>query len=286
VAAYLIEFGKPGLEDLKLALTHGQGAARQLLLRQVPVNRTTSPALSSAAELALTHPQLTLGLKYFGVFLGVWLVLRGLDRWLVRPGGLSAAPPALGHIKAGMISVLFAVLLLVVTEPFLLQAAPVSEFQVRRPVLVVSTAVATSDFQPTSTMEATNLISIGVFAVLQIAVYFLCLMKIREISQQTVPPLVKLRLMENEENLFDLGLYVGIGGTAAAMVLITLGIAKANLIAAFSSNLFGITCVALVKIYHVRPYKRQLILEGQIAAETGREVTEPAVTSVRGSATL
>src|SRR5688500_113673 len=44
-AAYLIEFGKSGLEDLKLALTYGQGAAHQLLMRKVPVNRTSSPAL-------------------------------------------------------------------------------------------------------------------------------------------------------------------------------------------------------------------------------------------------
>jgi hypothetical protein len=27
--------------------------------------------------------------------------------------------------------------------------------------------------------------------------------------------------------------------------------------------LFGITCVAIVKIRHVRPYKRQLILDSQ-----------------------
>ncbi|WP_414662278.1 hypothetical protein [Horticoccus sp. 23ND18S-11] len=286
VAAYLIEYGKTGLEDLKMALGFGQGAARELLLRRVPINHTRTPALSAAAELALTHPQLTLALKYLGVFAGVWLLLRGLDRWLVRPGTFSPLPLSLGHMKAGMISVLFALLLLVVTEPFLLQAAPASEFQLRRPVLVLSSVLATSDSQPSSTMEATNLISIGVFAVLQIAVYFLCLMKIREVSQQTVPPLVKLRLMENEENLFDLGLYVGIGGTAVAMVLITLGIAKANLIAAFSSNLFGITCVALVKIYHVRPYKRQLILEGQIAATTGLTGGEPIATSSRGSAAL
>jgi hypothetical protein len=86
--------------------------------------------------------------------------------------------------------------------------------------------------------------------------------------------------MENEENLFDLGLYVGIAGTAAAMVLITLGIAKANLIAAFSSNLFGITCVALVKIVHVRPFKKQLIIDGQVAA------TPAVVTTTRGSAAL
>ena len=32
---------------------------------------------------------------------------------------------------------------------------------------------------------------------------------------------------------------------------------------AFASNLFGITCVAMVKIRSVRPYKRLLILESQ-----------------------
>jgi hypothetical protein len=282
VAAYLIEFGKPGLEDLKLALAYGQGAVRQLLLRKVPVNRTSTPALSAGAELALTRPQLTLALKYLGVFLGLWLVLRGLDRWVVGPG----LPATFGHMKSSVISILFAVLLLVVTEPFLLQAAPPSEFSIRRPVLVVSNVIASTGAQPTNNMEATNLISIAVFAALQIAVYFVCLRKIREVAQKNVPPLVKLRLMENEENLFDLGLYVGIGGTAAAMVLITLGIAKANLLAAFSSNLFGITCVALVKILHVRPYKRQLILEGQVAASPVREASEPSVASARGSAAL
>ncbi len=287
VAAYLIEFGKPGLEDLTLALTYGQGAVRQLLARRVPVNRHPTPALGAAAELALLHPQLLLAAKYAGLLLGVWLMLRGLDRWLVGPGGAGPLPVSLGHMKSGVLSVLFALLVLVATEPFLLQAAPVSEFQIRRPVLVVANLAAPAE-TPTSvsTMEPTNLISIAVFAALQIAVYLLCLRKIREIARQDVPPLVKLRLMENEENLFDLGLYVGIGGTAAAMVLITLGLAKANLLAAFSSNLFGITCVALVKIRHVRPFKRQLILQGQVAASPVREPGEPSVSSVRGASGL
>ena len=273
VAAYLIEFGKTGLEDLKLALSSGQGAVRQLVLRKVPVNRTESPTLGFAAELALSHPQLMLALKYLGVLAGVWLLLRGLDRWLVGPGGLAALTGAFGRMKAGAVSVLFALLLLVATEPFLLQAAPASEFQVRRPVLVIASVLAPSEPQPVNTMESTHLISIGVFALLQVAVYLLCLMKIREIAQQSVSPVVKQQLMKNEENLFDLGLYVGIGGTAVAMVLITLGIAKTNLIAAFSSNLFGIMCVALVKIRHVRPFVRQLILEEGAAASRSPRVS-------------
>ena len=76
---------------------------------------------------------------------------------------------------------------------------------------------------------------------------------------------MKLKLVENEENLFDGSLYVGIAGTATALVLQVLGVIEANLLAAYSSNLFGIICVALVKIRHVRPFKRQLILAGQDA---------------------
>ena len=113
-------------------------------------------------------------------------------------------------------------------------------------------------------MDTSTLISIGFFAALQVAMYFTCLLKIREVARSDLPPLTKLRLMENEENLFDGGLYVGIGGTATALVLQVLGIIEPNLLAAYSSNLFGITCVALVKIRHVRPYKRTLILESQV----------------------
>jgi hypothetical protein len=287
VAAYLIQFGKAGLEDLKMAVGYGQGAVKQLLLHQVPVNRTTSPRFAAAAELALTHPQLMLGLKYLGYFLGVWLVLRGLDRWLVAPGGAPGMSAAMGHMKSGVLSVLFAVLLVVVTEPFLLKAAPPSEFRLRIPVLVaISNSPISTPTKPIPSMDTSSLISIGAFAALQIAMYFACLLKIREIARQPLSPLVKLRLMENEENLFDGGLYVGIGGTATALVLQVLGVIDPNLLAAYSSNLFGITCVALVKIRHVRPYKRQLILEGQIEVSPVREPNEPSIASGRGSAAL
>jgi hypothetical protein len=288
VAAYLIEFGKAGLEDLKLALGQGQGAVRQLLLRQVPVNRSGAAGLNSFAEMALAHPQLLLAFKYLGYFLGVFLVLSGLDRWLVAPRGHAGMPAVVGHMKSGLISVIFALLLIVVSEPFLLKAAPPSEFKLRLPVLVSIANSPVSPPPPTNktTMDSSTLLSIGVFAALQIAMYFTCLMKIRDVARQPHSALVKLRLMENEENLFDGGLYVGIAGTATALVLQVLGVIEPNLLAAYSSNLFGIVCVALVKIRHVRPYKRMLILEGQVGAEPVREPNEPSVASGRGSAAL
>jgi hypothetical protein len=190
-------------------------------------------------------------------------------------------------MKAGALAVLFALLLVVVTEPFMLKAAPPSEFQLRLPVLVaVSNSPIAPESQPKPSMDTSTLLSIGVFAALQVAMYFTCLLKIRDVARQPLSALVKLRLMENEENLFDGGLYVGIGGTATALVLQVLGVIEPNLLAAYSSNLFGITCVALVKIRHVRPYKRQLILEGQIAASPVREPNEPSVASGQASAAL
>jgi hypothetical protein len=97
--------------------------------------------------------------------------------------------------------------------------------------------------------------------------YFICLKKINSIAAETITPLLKLRLMENEENLFDSGLYVGMMGTAAALVMQVLGVIEPNLLAAYSSNLFGIVCVAMVKIRHVRVFKRQLILENESMAK-------------------
>ncbi|MSU65138.1 MAG: hypothetical protein EXS38_03320 [Opitutus sp.] len=286
VATYLIQFGQTGLEDVRLALRFGQGAVRELLSRQVPVNRASSLTLGAMAELGLSHPQLMLGLKYLGYFLGVWLVLRFLDRWLVAPAD-KVLPFAMGHMKAGLLALVCALLLVAISEPFLLKAAPPSEFKLRLPVIVsVANSPVSPQSEPAITMDASTLLSIGFFAALQIAMYFACLRKIREVSLQPLPPLVKLRLMENEENLFDGGLYVGIGGTATALVLQVLGVIEPNLLAAYSSNLFGITCVALVKIRHVRPYKGQLILEGQVPASPVREPNEPSVTSARGSAAL
>lgn len=270
VATYLIQYGKAGLEDVRLALTHGQGAVKQLLLRQVPVNRIAAPALNAVAEIVLPHPQFVLVLKYLGYVLGAFLLLRGLDQSLALPEEYGEPSTGLFHLKSGVLAVLLAGLMVIASEPFLLKAAPPSEFQLRLrlPVLVATSEVPpTENSQPASSMELSTLLSIAFFAALQIAMYFICLQKIREIARQEVPPLVKLRLMENEDNLFDGGLYIGIAGTATALVLQVLRVIPGDLLAAYSSNLFGITCVALVKIRHVRPYKRELILDGQAASE-------------------
>jgi hypothetical protein len=224
--------------------------------------------MGAAAALVLVHPRLMLVLKYAGYILGLFLLLRGLDVWIVSPAGGSSAGPQ-QHVRAGVLAVVMSALLVIATEPFLLKAAPTSEYRVRLVLpMLANTATPTASTQNSNpvTMETSTLVSIGIFAALQVGMYMACLRKIREIEGQDASPLLKLRLMDNEENLFDSGLYVGMMGTAAALVLQVVGVIEPNLLAAYSSNLFGIICVALVKIRHVRGFKRRLILEGQRAS--------------------
>jgi len=269
VARYLITFGQAGAGHLKLALSHGAGAVRQLVARQAPVTTARGPDFEAGAAFVLRHPDFALFLKY-GAFLGgVFLLLRSLDLRLFRPLAETFAG-AMPRMGSGILASILTFIFFAFSEPLLLNAAPASEYQVRLviPLLgeTATSAATTSTTTPATTMDTTTILSITAFAVLQVVMYMLCLVRIADIEKQGLPPATKLRLMDNEENLFDGGLYIGIGGTATALVLQVLGLIEANLLAAYSSNLFGIVCVALVKIRHVRAYKRKLILEVQAGA--------------------
>ena len=97
------------------------------------------------------------------------------------------------------------------------------------------------------------------FAAIQIWVYLTCVQKIRTIEEEQIEPRLKLRLLENEDNFFDLGLYIGIGGTALGLAMIMMDVFQKP-VAAYASNIFGIMCVAAVKIWHVRQAKKRLII--------------------------
>ncbi len=266
VAHYLIAFGRTGADNLRLALTQGEGAVEQLVSRQVPVTGGAGPEFEVGAAFALRHPELALLGKYASFLAGIFLLLRAVDLRLFRSieTTLRGAFPRMG---SGLIAAILTFIFFVFSEPFLLKAAPLSDYKIKLTIPVIGTVAApVAVTVTTTTMDITTILSITLFAAIQVGMYVVCLLKISEIARSTVPSTTKLRLMENEENLFDGGLYIGIAGTATALVLQVLGVIDANLLAAYSSNLFGIVCVALVKIRHVRPYKRQLILEIQSAA--------------------
>lgn len=267
VARYLIAFGKPGADNLRLALANGEGAVRQLVTRQAPVVHGSGTEFELGAGFVLRNPEFAVVAKYAAFLAGIFLLLRSIDLRLFFPEEkrLHGAFPRMG---SGVLASVLTFVFFVFSEPFLLKAAAATEYQVRLiiPILGQTAApVAKSVSTNSPAMDIATLLSITVFAALQVGMYVICLLKLAEIERQPLPAATKLELLANEENLFDGGLYVGIAGTATALVLQVLGVIEANLLAAYSSNLFGIICVALVKIRHVRSYKRKLILESQPA---------------------
>jgi hypothetical protein len=148
------------------------------------------------------------------------------------------------------------------TEPDLMRSeAPPPAVELRFNISFAdSLQTLSSTFTLMENFDNITLLILALFFVIQFVIYLICLIKLREVSRQNVADDLKLKLLENEENLFDFGLYVGLGGTVFALVLVVMGIVEASLMAAYASTLFGILFVALVKIVHVRPFRRSLIL--------------------------
>lgn len=100
-----------------------------------------------------------------------------------------------------------------------------------------------------------------VFFAIQFCIYLIGLSRLRYIRMQLVEEAVKLRLLDNEEPMFDAPLYIGIAGSVLALVLRLTGFDEVSLMASYSSTLFGILFCFLLKVMHVRPYRQQLILD-------------------------
>jgi hypothetical protein len=112
-------------------------------------------------------------------------------------------------------------------------------------------------------MSMSTLTPILIFFVLQALIYIWCLTKLAEIRRQELGARTKLRLLENEDHLFDAGLYLGFVGTVISLILVSMGIIQQSIMAAYSSTSFGIIFVSILKIFHIRPLRRRLILETQ-----------------------
>lgn len=280
VMDYLRLYGDDGIESLQSAISYGSGALQMLVREKLPLERDRGALKVSSFRafligFSLQNPNLSLASKYLSFFLGALFVFWG---W----GGLSrfykeSSPPLLTAVQRLFVSLASVIILVVLSEPHLARGdgSQGYSFKFVMPVLAeVDGETIIVETEPTTSMEPTTLLSVSFFFILQILVFLICLLKVRQIDREDLDTLVKLKLMENEENLFDSGLYVGIAGTCISLVLQVLGLIEANLIAAYSSNLFGILGVAIVKIRLVRPYKNKLILASQerLAALSAKEI--------------
>ena len=268
VARHLTTYGPVGRQGLQTALRDGAGSVRWMLLQERPVSpgRSVPEALSRAVAQA---PQAWVWGRTVLFLVAALLGAISLAAFAQVGVPESSSPRATGGVTFLLIALVLGGFLVIASEPLppRTRTAPTPRVRLDLGALTRSVSPATSSHPRKNIMEPTTLITLVIFGAIQVAVYVICVRKISEIMRLPEPPSVRLRLLENEENLFDAGLYVGIGGTATALVMQVLQLVEANLLAAYSSNLMGIICVALVKIGHVRSARRQLILETQAAAE-------------------
>jgi hypothetical protein len=270
-AKYLAHFPETGLNDINFALRTGRGAIEVLLKQQHRVyyagqvrNRLVGydpfgAFFYSMARATVASPVGLLVLKYLFLVLGALCLARAI--------GVITAP--LGH-RFGMrfaadsvMALAIAFVVAVATEPFI--GLPNQEnFPIRLQLPVLASAAAASKLQNITRpyMKDLSLASLLVFFVIQALIYVWCLTKLAEIRRQPIEPRLKLRLLENEDHLFDAGLYVGFVGSVLSLILGTIGIGKISMMA-YASTSFGIIFVSVLKIFHVRPLRRRLILESE-----------------------
>ena len=272
---YLSGGGEREILDFSRAYCNGEGALRFLLNKNQPikkrpfwrtesVDRIISPMESRFAPACAKYPGAMLALKVALSILGGYFLARGFFRLFeVRrdtPAWFSPLALARGLLEGVVVATAF--FLLVEPEAFTIKINTESPPELRFSFVKNIAKTIGEETMKLETDTAT-LVAIGLFFVIQLLVYVFCLIRLASIKRLNAPAQLKLKLLENEENLFDLGLYIGLGGTVISLVLITVGIVTASLMAGYTSTLYGILFTALVKIVHVRRYKRKLLLEAQ-----------------------
>jgi hypothetical protein len=271
---------------MAVAMADGRAALLLLLERNEPIYQTpvwlepitglrNHPVVLPLVSWAANHPGpamlVKLGLLLLGMFCFGWPWRRKK-----KPQAGSAVsgwhPLLLGHrLTVGVVLVMLTIAL---TEPTLFAKALTDDrptFQLDFSAFATTTALPEESTMNLSGLDPISLLALLIFFFIQVIIYLLCLIKVAEIRRQSLSPKLKIKLLENEDNLFDSGLYVGLGGTVISLIMLTLGIVEASLVAAYASTLFGIIFVAIIKIFHVRPYRRKLLveIESQPQAQTG-----------------
>jgi hypothetical protein len=266
VARFLTRHGTAGLADLRMVMGWGEGAVKILLEQGHRVERDGRLRLDlpEIPRMVLRAPMIALVTKYLIWVDGLFLVFLGLGyAWqATRSEAVLAFQPRLDFAVLAALTATAGIILFLVSERFIFErpGAPRPAASVSAPALRIRLR---TDI-PHVTHLAMNGKILGmlvVFFVIQFFIYVLGLSRLRHIRGQVVEDSVKLRLIDNEESMFDAPLYLGIGGSVLALVLRLTGFDDVSLMASYSSTLFGILFCFLLKVVHVRPYRQQLILE-------------------------
>jgi hypothetical protein len=293
VAGYLARFSQTGLKDLGAGLHYGAGGVGELAQREQRFYRpdwerratayeSIGGFFDRAANYGFQQPQLALVVKWLAYLLSGFLLAAAMH--FARPPVTLLERPlqvrGFHLIREFLFSLGFLLVVLLLSEPFLAQESQKGGFSFRLMPLMTSGVVPAgiAGIQQTI-MNPIILLTLLLFFVLQALLYVACLVKLAEIRRQQIPPRMKLRLLENEDHLFDAGLYLGFVGTIISLIIASMGLVKFSLMAAYSSTSFGIIFVVIFKIFHLRPARRKLLLEAEAGTGAATGYVPPSAVS-------
>ncbi len=263
------------LNDLRTAMFYGQGALQHLLDQNKPIHddgileSAVSPVFPVVGGFLLTY--LSHGYRDLAIFCKIALIVTSffflllfLSNILPRPSYLRANSHFfLRWSRRLSVSIVWGLLSILVLEPSLLQS-PRGQVSVAGFDFALANLLAYANEESMADQNLTVVTAIiaGVFLLIQVAIFMICLSRISQVKNEELKPGLKLDLLDNEENLFDLGLYIGLGGTVLSLILLlVLDVKQDALIGAYTSTLFGILFVAALKIFVVRPYRNHLLVK-------------------------
>ena len=284
VVSYIEQYRENAFDDLEKAIKLKEGGLDLLLSKQQPIYKIPATLgflhdmgynlgklqLQAFLVFVAQHPVQALLLKIlFLTLAGTFLMgnfVSGLGD--VLPGRAeNLFGRIMGYLLVGFITAMLAIIWV---EPNILKGIePRFDFDVEN--LFNSVHLDMTHLANTAeavTKEANHSVTVGImigFLAIQMIIFILGLVKLKQVKNDSGSTVLKLRLLENEETLFDTGLYVGLAGTIISLILLKLlELKEASLVAAYSSTLFGILFVAILKIGFVRPYRNELIREQEM----------------------
>ena len=271
MARYIANFAPTGLADIGSSLQFGAGGVNELLQSDQLLYRT-GYRHHLAVGCSLLRPWLALALKWLAYLSSGFFLAAAMH--FAQPVVSSLEQPlqvrGLHVVREILFALGFLLVVLLLSEPFLAQDTRKEVFPFRLHVPMTGSVVPAGFARAHPTvMNNMILLTLLLFFVLQGLIYIACLVKLAEIRRQKVVARMKLRLLENEDHLFDAGLYLGFVGTIISLILVSVGIIHFSLMAAYSSTSFGVIFVCVFKIFHLRPARRRLLLEAE-TTETAR----------------
>lgn len=281
---YRATFKEEGWQDMLYSLRHGKGGLAYLFEKQRPLYETpdyllaferAAQARPTFVRFVFENPSAARG-ALFALFLMGGFLFSFAFKGLFGPLPTARSVDAPNRITQRFIGFVqhFAVGVLVLASLVLLNEPDLLEQKVSEPGKLLlefelnpEGATIEENNMPDTSIDQITIIVLLVFLFVQLMIYALCLYKLSQIKNTETTAELKIQLLDNEDSLFDMGLYVGLSGTVISLLMLAMGIVQASLVAAYASTLFGIIFVALLKVLHLRPLKRKYIVEAAAEAE-------------------